>query len=402
MRLNRFFVLLAALAFTASALAQNESLASIFTNAANAHRTAVLRRPSIIFIACHGLALGDLSCYGQTNFQTPNLDRLAAEGTRFTDYRAGGDDLPTAQAALMAGNTAPFSPGQTTFAARLQQAGYYTGLIGEWTLGSEPWNQGFDNFAGFLSEQDADNYYSDFVWRYAPKSLYNETNHTLFAWKGPEEIYENTGNRKGKFIPDLLMFAMNNFVRDHVPDFANHYRPFFLLVNLPLPHSVTPGKDDYPVPTDAPYSGENWPQAAKNRAALLTRLDDGVGRLLEQLGKLGLTNNVAIFLAGAVAPEKFADPGLDFLKLKNEVRGGSSPEHLRVPMIVRWPDHVPAGRVSRGPWSAADFAPTAMEMAYAKPVASFTGISILPALLGQPPGTNAPDMPGLPRALRPF
>lgn len=402
MKLNRLFVLFAALAFATSALAQNESLASIFTNAAKARGAVVPRRSSIIFIACHGLALGDLSCYGQTNFQTPNLDRLAAEGTRFTDYRTAGDDLAVAQAALMAGNNAPFSPDLTTMAARLQQMGYHTGLIGEWLLASEPWNQGFDEFAGFLSEQDADNYYSDFVQRYAPRSIPDLTNHVLNAFIGRVEIYENTGNRKGKFIPDLLMNAMNNFARNNVPDFANHYRPFFLLVNLPLPHSVTPGKDDYPAPTDAPYSGENWPQAAKNRAALVTRLDEGVGRLLEQLGKLGMTNNVAIFLAGAVAPEKFADSNLDFLMLKGEVRGGNSPEHMRVPMIVRWPGHVPAGRVSRAPWSAADFAPTAMEIAYAKPAASFTGISILPALLGQPPGTNAPDMPSLHRGERSF
>lgn len=292
----------------------------------------------------------------------------------------------------MAGNTAAFSPGQTILAAHLQAAGYHTGLIGEWTLGSKPWTQGFDEFAGYLSEQEADNYYSDFIWRYAPKSVLDTTNRTLTAWVGREELYENTGGQKGKFIPDLLVTAAANFIRINVPDFANHYRPFFLLVNLPVPHSVTPGKDDYPVPTDAPFTDEKWPQAAKNRAALITRLDDGVGRLLEQLKKVGMTNNVAIFLTGAVAPEKFADSNLDFLKLKGEVRGGNSSEHLRVPMIVRWPGHVSAGHVSAVPWSTLDFAPTAMAIAYAKPVSSFTGVSILPALTSQP-GTNAPAPP---------
>ncbi len=384
---NRICVLMAALAalFAAPVHAQDESLASIFSNAkaAKARPTALPRRSSIIFIACHGLALGDLSCYGQTNFQTPNLDRLAAEGTRCTDYRAGGEALPTAQAALMTGSQAAFSSGQTTLAARLQQAGYHTGLIGEWTLGSKPWTQGFDEFAGFLTELEADNYYSDFVWRCIPNLVRDGTNRTVKAWIGREPVHANAGGQKGDFMPDVFLSAMANFVRINAPDAANHYQPFFLLVNLPAPHSVTPGKDDYPVPTDAPFSGEPWPQAAKNRAALVTRLDAGVGRLLEQLNKSGLTNNVALFLAGAVAPEKFADATLDFLKLKGEVRGGNADERRRVPMMVRWPEHVPAGRVSRAPWSAPDFAPTALAIACAQPAADFTGVSMLPGLLGK-------------------
>jgi arylsulfatase A-like enzyme len=268
-------------------------------------------------------------------------------------------------------------------------------LIGEWVLGSQPWTQGFDEFGGFLNEQEAKNYYSDFFWRYAPKARYDETNHKLQAWAGREEIYANTGNQKGKFLPDLFMSAAASFVKDNEPDFANHYQPFFLLVNLPAPESATPGKDDYSVPTDAPFTGENWPQAAKNRAALVSRLDAGVGRLFEQLGKLGMTNKVAIFFTGAVAPEPFAGTNLDFLKLKGEVRGGNSKDRLRVPMIVRWPEHVPAGRISHAPWSPPDFAPTVMEIAYGKPAPSFAGLSILPVLLGQA-GTNASDPPDVP------
>jgi arylsulfatase A-like enzyme len=395
MKSKLFCLLLAALLPAALAVrAQNESLASIFTNAPQAAkgRPAIFRRSSIIFIACHGLAMGDLSCYGQTNFQTPNLDRLAAEGTRFTDFRAASDQLPRAQAALALGDPAALPASAPTLASRLQQEGYHTGLIGEWTLGAQPWTQGFNEFAGFINEQEADNYYSDFVWRYAPKSVYDETNRTLKAWVGREEIYDNTGGRKGKYLPDVFLSAMDNFVRVNVPDFANLYRPFFLLVNLPAPHSVTPGQDDYPVPTDAPFSGEAWPQAAKNRAALVTRLDNGVGRLLEQLEKLHLTNNVAIFLTGAVAPEKFAGTGMNFLKLKDEVRGGDSDARLRVPMIVRWPGHVPAKRVSQAAWTTSDLAPTALAIAYAKPAAAFHGISMLPILLGEH-GTNAPEMP---------
>src|ERR1017187_1141222 len=155
MKPNRLFILLAALLQSVPAVrADNESLASLFTNVTPGAPTVVPRRASIVFIACDGLGCGDLSCYGQTNFQTPNLDRLAAEGTRFTAYRAAGDDLPLAQSVLMAGKNAAPAPGEATLAARLQSVGYHTGLIGEWMLGAQPWTEGFDEFAGFLNEQE--------------------------------------------------------------------------------------------------------------------------------------------------------------------------------------------------------------------------------------------------------
>jgi uncharacterized sulfatase len=393
MKSKRIFALFAALLLPAvSAPAQYGSLASIFTNAPH-YAAMPQHRPSIIFIAFHGLGLGDLSCYGQTNFQTPNIDRLATEGTRFTNYRVTSDDLAQEQAAFITGKAGAISPNELTVASRLQHAGYHTGLIGEWMLGSEPWKQGFDEFDGYFTQKDAKNYYSDFIWHYIPRSLYAVTGETPHDSVVREEIHNNVGGRKGWFMPDVLITGIPNFARHAKPNPANRYRPFFLLVNLPAPESVTPGKDDYPVPTDAPFSGENWPQSAKNRAAFMTRLDSDVGRMMEQLTTDGITtNNVVIFLAGAVAPEPFADTNMNFLKLQGEVRGGNSPDRLRVPMIARWPDHVPAGRVSPAPWSSVDFAPTALEIAHAEPAATFTGRSVLPVMLGNS-GTNAPDMP---------
>ena len=390
MNSNRIFALLVAgLSLAGAARAQNDRLASIFTNAPHtdaSHGTVVPRRSSIIFIAVHGLARGDLSCYGQTNFQTPNLDRLAAEGTRFTDYRAAGDDLSGAQAALLEGQLTARTIGQGTVASRLQAAGYRTGLIGEWTGGPNFGAVGVEEFAGFLSEQEADNYYSDHIWRYTANSINaaaRRDSPPATAYK--VDITENDGNQKATFMPDMLFDSAVNFIRLNPPDRYNHYRPFFLLLNLPLPHTLTRGKDDYQVPTDAPFSGESWPQAARNRAALVMRLDTGVGRMLDQLHQVRMTNNVVIFLAGAVAPEKFADPGMNFLQLKDEVRGGDSPERLRAPMIVHWPGHVAAGQVNTAPWTAADFAPTALEIGYAKAAPDYAGKSMLSALgVGQP------------------
>jgi len=135
------------------------------------------------------------------------------------------------------------------------------------------------------------------------------------------------------------------------------------------------------VPSDAPFTDEKWPQAAMNRAALITRLDGGIGRLFEQLGKSKMTNNVAIFFTSSAAPEKFANTNLNFLLPAGDFRAAEKSAPL--PMIVSWPGTIPAGRVSDAPWSVVDFAPTALEIGYLKPVTNFTGASVLPVLLGE-------------------
>jgi arylsulfatase A-like enzyme len=386
MKYSRLLIVLAAL-LEFSTVARAD-LASIFTNAAPA-RMAIPRRTSIIFIQYHDLAQGDLSCYGQTNYQTPNLDRLAAEGVRFTHY-SGGEESPATTAMLLSGTSSDSVSGEPNLAQRLQQSGYHTGLIGEWTFDREPWRHGFDEFAGFFTDAEAQDYYPENIWRY-PHVKYDENNRVQSRFLDHEMLYYNTGGKKGQYVPDLLVTAMDNFVRGNVPDKANHYRPFFLLVNMPAPRSAKTDADDFPVPSDAPFTGEAWPQAAKNRAALITRLDGGIGRLFEQLGKIGMTNNVAIFVSSSSAPEKFVNTNLDSFLPPNNFRSTNNITPL-LPMMVRWPKTIPNGQVSGLKWTAADFAPTASEIGYVKPATNFTGVSILPMLRGMP-GTNTPALP---------
>ncbi|HEX9047325.1 MAG TPA: sulfatase-like hydrolase/transferase, partial [Verrucomicrobiae bacterium] len=272
--------------------------------------------------------------------------------------------------------------------------GYRTGLIGEWELGSQPWTQGFDEFTGFVNAQEAANYFSPFVWQYFPNGIEDAATGTK-KYSFRQTLYGNEAGNHEHYLPDVFMQAAHSFVRIHQPGRGNHYRPFFLLVNLPAPRSATVGKDDFPVPTDAPFTDEPWPQAAKNRASLISRLDTSIGQLLEQLQQGGMTNNVAIFFSGAVAPRNFASTNLNFLKLPGEVCGGTDAAHLRAPMLVRWPGHVPAGQVNPQPWSAADFAAMALEIGFVNPPAS----SKLPLLLGNAaapapkPAPSKPDGP---------
>jgi arylsulfatase A-like enzyme len=374
-----------------SLLTTHDDFAAILTNTAP---VAIPRRASIIFIQCDGLGYGDLSCYGQTKFQTPNLDKLAAEGIRFTNYYAAAASSPAA-AALMLGRDAsqlqqradlyvPLAPDETTVAQILKQSGYHTGLIGEWNLGDEhssgaPWRKGFDEFAGYFSMADAENFYADYIFRYAPKSLQNATDNDQADYVGREMLYNNAIGKRETYIPDLYTKAALNFVRNNLPDQVNHYRPFFLLLDFKIP-----GKK-IEVPTDAPFSSESWPQLEKNKAALISRIDDYVGQLAEQLQKSSMTNNVVIFFSSLGLPKNSGGTDPQFF------HSLLSTNDLRAPMIVHWPGKISAGQVSGFKWSPRDFLPTAAAIAYTASPTNIAGASILPVLFHWT-GTNHAGM----------
>jgi arylsulfatase A-like enzyme len=347
-------------------------------------------------IVADGLGYGDLSCYGQTRFQTPNLDRLAAGGARFTSYYAGSSASSPARAALLLGRSpghlpqradvdVPLAADDITVAQALRQSGYITGVLGAWNLGDEnttgaPWHRGFDKFAGYFDPNDAKNYYADYIWRYAPKEFLNPTNNQMEDFIGREMLYANTTADKTIYIPDLLTRIALNFVKINQPDQFNHYRPFFLLLNY-----TVPGAGNGSVPTDAPYSNEAWSQPEKNKAAMLARLDSYIGQLLEQLQKLRMTNDTVIFFTSDTGPQTNADIDPKLFLSSGPYRGGRGSLYAggrRVPMIAYWPGKIPAGQVSDFPWAAWDFPPTVMDIAQAKPMTGIDGLSVLSALSG--------------------
>ena len=370
----------------------NAELSFIFTNAA---AQAMPRRDSIIFIQVDGLGYGDLSCYGQTKFQTPNLDKLAGGGIRFTNYSIAEAASPTHAALMLGKNPAhvrqradvdiPLATNEVTVAQILKKAGYHTGLIGEWNLGDEnssgaPWKKGFDEFAGYLGYGDSKHFYDDYIWRSDPDFSYDESYHDPInghwrAWdktKGPsipgkETIYVNSRG-KNQYIPDLFTKAALHFVRNNLPDPLNQYQPFFLLLNYNIPNAKIQ------VPSDAPFSEEGWPPAEKNRAALILRIDGYIGQLREQLDKVGMTNNVAVFFFSGSVPKKSAETDPNFF------HSNISTNDFRTPMLICWPGGIPAGKISGVKCSPEDFLPTAAEIARAHSPTNIDGASIIKSL----------------------
>jgi arylsulfatase A-like enzyme len=212
-------------------------------------------------------------------------------------------------------------------------------------------------------------------------------------------ISPNWAGKHGQYVPDLLGTVAGNFIRINKPTALNHQRAFFLCLAYPIPH-------DGPAPEDSTYAKESWTKPEKDRATMITRMDENIGNLLDQLAKLRAdTNTVVIFTSiggpqteGAMNPKIFNSAGPLRGQVGSVYEGG-----IRVPMIVRWPARIKPGQISDFTWAAWDFLPTAAEIALTKPPEKTDGLSIFPVLTGrgktnshesfywESPGTNGPQ-----------
>ena len=360
-------------------------------------QTGLLQKPNVIFILADDLGYGDLGCYGQSKIQTPNIDRLAAEGIRFTQCYVGSTVCAPSRACLMTGlhtghaairgnsANAALGPQDQTVAEIFQRASYYTCLIGKWGLGDRgsaglPNARGFDEFIGYLNQVHAHDYYTDHLERFDPKH----------PDKTEDVLPENSDGKKRIYSHDLFTTAALNFVRIHKPDRFNGFRPFFLYLAYTIPHANNEegqrSGNGMQVPTDAPYSAESWPQVEKNKAAMITRMDTDIGKLMDKLSELKIDGDTVIFFASDNGAHKEGGVDPKFFQSAGPLRGTKRDLYeggIRVPMIVRWPGKIKPGQKSDQILAFWDFLPTVAEIAHVKPPEKIDGISILPTLLGK-------------------
>lgn len=354
--------------------------------------TAATHPPNIVFIMADDLGYGELGCYGQDKIRTPHIDRLAAEGMKFSDVYAGCSVCAPARSVLMTGmhmghtsvrsnpGGVPILPEDVTVAELLKDQGYATGCFGKWGLGDigtegVPWKQGFDEFVGYLHQAHAHYYYPHYIY----------DNDQKLPLEG------NEGDGRGTYSHDVIAERALRFIE------KNKDQPFFCYVPFTIPHS------EYVAPEDsmAEYRGKfeeielperrtrpgrlirpEEPHAAL--AAMITRLDRDVGRIMKLLDDLGLDDDTIVFFTsdnGAAAAN-----WTGYFQSSGPLRGGKRTFYeggIRVPMIARWPDRIAAGSTSELPWAFHDFLPTAVELAGEQPPAGIDGISVVPTLLGQ-------------------
>jgi len=360
------------------------------TNAAA--RGASSGKPNIIFIMVDDLGYGHLGCYGQEKIRTPHVDRMAAEGTKFTQVYAGHCVCAPSRSVLMTGKHTGHTsvrangggsallPEDITVAEVLKKAGYATGIFGKWGLGDHgtagvPYKQGFDEFYGYLHQVHAHFFYPWFLWQ-------NDRRHVLA---------ENNDKERKQYSHDLIAEQALDFIR------RKREKPFFLYVPFTIPHfellvpddSFEEYKGKFPEPT--PYVDRrrhyaDQPAPLATFAAMITRMDRDVGRIFDLLEELKIDDNTIVFFTSDNGGYRLARPGEpDFFRGNGPLRGGKGNFYeggIRVPMIVRWPGKVAPGVTDNFIWAFWDVMPTLAELAGAKVPASIDGISVTPRILG--------------------
>lgn len=360
--------------------------------------------PNIVYILADDLGYGDLSCYGQKKFPTPNIDRLASEGMLFTQHYAGCTVSAPSRSSLMTGlhtghtpirgnkdwqpeGNWPLPARTFTIAEMLKSKGYSTGAFGKWGLGyidtgGDPNKVGFDEFYGYICQSLAHNYYPDHLWHNHEKII----------------LHDNDSSKTGAYSADLIHKAALEFLEENK---KNH---FFLYYPTTIPHAELFAKEEYmkqfrgkfipeksykgvdsgPTFRLGPYGSQ--PEAHAAFAAMVKELDDYVGDLLNELKELGLEKNTLVIFASDNGPhlEGGADP--DYFGSNGPLKGYKRDMYeggIRSPMLVRWPGKVKAGSKNDIVSVFWDVMPTLAYITGARIPVPIDGISFLPSLLGK-------------------
>jgi arylsulfatase A-like enzyme len=363
---------------------------------------AAAGKPNLIWILADDLGYGDLGCYGQKVIQTPHLDRMAREGMRFTHFYAGATVCAPSRSVLMTGqhqgrtrvrgNAGDANPaaqalrdGEATVARVLKDAGYATALIGKWGLGDVgaaesglPGRQGFDRFYGFLNQKHAHNHFPDFLWR-------DESRQQL------PNVITPVGDTGAGYATTAVQFADDLFADEALKYVSEHRsRPFFLYWSMVIPHANNERARDLGngahVPDFGPYADKDWPEQDKGQAAMITRLDSYVGRMMDHLKSLGLAEKTLVIFTSDNGPHNESkhdltrfQPSGPFTGTKRSLTDGG----IRVPLIAWWPGKVRAGGESAHVGYFGDWMATAAELAGAPLPADRDSLSFAPTLLGR-------------------
>ncbi len=363
-----------------------------------------VKSPNIIFILADDLGYGDLSCYGQTKFATPNIDKLAQQGMLFTQHYSGSTVCAPSRSALMTGQHTghtfirgnkevrpegqyPMSAEVVTLAELLKEKGYATGAFGKWGLGypgseGDANNQGFDTFFGYNCQRIGHNYYPYFL----------RDNQDSLVLKA------NAGKATGTYAPQLIHEKTIEFIETH------HDEPFFCYVPTIIPHAelLAPeeymalyrgkfepehnykGVDDGPAYRNGGYGSQ--PESHAAFAAMVHLLDEQVGAIMNKVNELGIANNTLIVFTSDNGPHKEGGAQPDYFNSNGFYRGYKRDLYeggIRVPLIASWPGVIKEGSQTEHISAFWDWLPTLTELTQANTPQHIDGISMVPTLLGK-------------------
>lgn len=362
------------------------------------------KKPNIIYILADDLGYGDLSCYGQKLFETPNIDQLAASGIKFTQHYSGATVCAPSRSALMTGlhtghtpirgnkevkpeGQHPMPAATVTLAELLKEQGYATGAFGKWGLGfpgseGDPLKQGFDTFYGYNCQRIGHNYY--------PFHLWNNDQRELLA--------QNEGENEGVYVPDLIHEETLNFIE------KNKDQPFFAYVPSIIPHAELKVPEKYMAKfrdkllPEKNYDGcdpgcksyktggyGSQPESHAAFAGMVTLLDEQVGEIVAKVKELGLEDNTLIIFTSDNGPHKEGGADPDFFDSNGILKGYKRDLYeggVRVPMIASWKGKIAPGTTTDHISAFWDVMPTVAEIAGLDVAQTIDGVSFAPTLLG--------------------
>ena len=363
----------------------------------------VKKKPNIIFIMADDMGYGDLGCYGQEIIKTPNIDKIATEGIKFTQHYAGSTVCAPSRSSLMTGlhtghteirgnkngepnGQWPISAESKTVAEYLKNTGYTTALIGKWGLGSEnttgePNKKGFDYYYGYLDQVLAHNYFPEFLIRNGKKEFLNNEVKYLdsTAWH----------RGFGSYATKKVTYSNDLFTNDAVKYIEkNKDTTFYLYLPYTIPHDNGEALEEewQEVPDFGIYSNKNWSKAHKGYAAQITRLDRYVGQIMKKIKDSGIDDNTIVFFTSDNGPLPVTEREYTkFFNSNGSLKGGKRDLFeggIRIPMLARWPKKIKPNTLSNHVSAFWDFLPTAYAIAEGtEKLKNTDGISYLPTLL---------------------
>lgn len=395
-----------------------------------------LSRPNIIYILADDLGYGELGSYGQTRIETPHLDRLAADGMIFTDHYTGSPVCAPARCILLTGlhtgraqvrsndpmsergdvqnymamfenplleGNYPLKAGTTTIGTLLQSAGYKTALVGKWGLGAPgtdglPNKQGFDFFYGYICQRQAHTFYPLHLYRNGSRVYLNNDTVPPHEWlprdADPYDLSNYERYSLNDYSPALMFEEITQFVEE------NAHRPFFLYWADPIPHLPLQAPqrwvDHYvhKFGDEEPYTGTEgrggyfpcrYPRATY--AAMISYLDENIGKLIQQLKDLDLYENTLIIFSsdnGPIGPyTPWFESAAPFRTGSGYNKGHLHEGGIRVPMIATWPSVIKPGSVTDHISAFYDVMPTINEITGINNPENISGTSFFPTLKGE-------------------
>jgi arylsulfatase A-like enzyme len=358
-------------------------------------------KPNVILVIADDMGYGDLGLYGQTTLSTPHIDKMAAEGMFFTNMYTGSTVCAPSRACLLTGKDTGHSSvrgnaglqkvgdDELTLAKIFSQAGYTTGAIGKWGMGTilppdDPQRKGFEYFYGYINMWHAHNFYPEYLYLNGERvPLNNQTRlrDGVNPWYDSLRDGMGVAEVRNEYAPYLFREKSLSFIEE------NKDNKFFLYLAFNTPHANNEARPDgMEVHNYYEFANLDWPEQEKGFAAMIRDIDTSVGAILVRLKELNLDKNTLVLFCSDNGPHQEGGHKVDFFDSNGDLRGMKRDMYeggIKTPFIAWWPGTIESGTRSDEVFAFWDFLPSFADLTGVTITSYTDGISFMPTLLGK-------------------